>query len=306
VLLTGTEPVPARNVRAGGLTVPIVFRTGAGATHQAIVAAIQSHQAAIRASLKVPPGMGVDPRTGELVVVASAADLAREGADALRSRLATLTGVPVRIQPQGREHRDLVAGGARVEGRTADGGRDACTTGFVVTDGVRRGVATAGHCPDILRYSDPEEGEVPLRFVGEWGGVSQDVQIHESSRAAHPLFFADPAQRSARTLLSWRSRKSTRAGDAVCHRGETSGYSCSEVELIDYAPPGDLCNGPCAPVWVTVRGPACKGGDSGGPVFSGAVAFGILKGASYAASGRCDFYYYMSTDFLPEGWTLLH
>jgi hypothetical protein len=77
------------------------------------------------------------------------------------------------------------------------------------------------------------------------------------------------------------------------------------VELTDYAPPGDLCGGPCAPAWVTVSGPSCKGGDSGGPVFLGSTAFGILKGASYAGSGRCDFYYYMSTDFLPDGWALL-
>jgi hypothetical protein len=56
---------------------------------------------------------------------------------------------------------------------------------------------------------------------------------------------------------------------------------------------------------VTVTGPACKNGDSGGPVFLGATAFGILKGGNYAADGRCNFYYYMSTDYLPPGWSLM-
>ena len=29
---------------------------------------------------------------------------------------------------------------------------------------------------------------------------------------------------------------STRAGEVVCRRGESAGYSCAEVELTDYAP----------------------------------------------------------------------
>jgi hypothetical protein len=251
--------------------------------------------------------MGLDPRTGELVVVVHAQDLARESAPALDARIEAVTGVPVRIRAQGQEHRDLVAGGARVEGVDAAGSpRLACTTGFVVTDGVRTAIATAAHCPDALSYREADGSEVPLSFVGQWGWSYRDVQINASDRARRPIFYADPQKRAARRLLSWRNRPATRAGDAVCHRGETSGYSCSEVELTDYAPPGDLCGGPCAPAWTTVAGPSCKAGDSGGPVFNGAIAFGILKGASYAPSGRCDFYYYMSTDYLPEGWSLLH
>jgi hypothetical protein len=41
-------------------------------------------------------------------------------------------------------------------------------------------------------------------------------------------------------------------------------------------------------------------------VFSGTIAFGILKGASYTADGVCRLYYYMSIDYLPPGWTLFH
>lgn len=306
VLLTGSDPVEEMVIKSGGIEVPILFRTGAAASRERIVAAMARHQAEIRASLRAPPGMGLDPRTGELVVVVHAQDLAREGAAALDARLEALTGVPVRIRPQGLE-RDAVAGGARVEGIAAAGGAGAvCTTGFVLTDGTRTGIATAAHCPDSLLYRDPNQAEVQLSFVGQWGWSFRDIQIHESAPAGRPIFYADPDKRVARRLATWRNRTSTRAGDTVCHRGETSGYSCSEVELVDYAPPGDLCGGPCAPLWTTVSGPSCKGGDSGGPVFIGSTAFGILKGASYAASGSCDFYYYMSTDFLPAGWALLH
>jgi len=59
-------------------------------------------------------------------------------------------------------------------------------------------------------------------------------------------------------------------------------------------------------VWVAVSGPSCRAGDSGGPVFAGTIAFGIAKGANYARGGACSLYYYMSTDFLPTGWSLLH
>jgi hypothetical protein len=46
-------------------------------------------------------------------------------------------------------------------------------------------------------------------------------------------------------------------------------------------------------------------GDSGGPVFSGTIAFGIAKGVNRSSAGRCNFYYYMSTDYLPPPWRLM-
>jgi hypothetical protein len=57
---------------------------------------------------------------------------------------------------------------------------------------------------------------------------------------------------------------------------------------------------------VAVRGPKCRGGDSGGPIFAGTVAFGIIKGGHWGSGGRCSYYYYMSTDYLPGEWRLLH
>jgi hypothetical protein len=309
VLLTGSQPVADDIVSAGGLQVPVVFRTGAAATGEQLVDAIRTHQRAIREALPGAPGMGVDPRTGELVILVKP-QRGRGIADAAAADAAIekLTGVPVRIEMLEGWDADLaVEGGARVEGvDPADGRRYACTTGFVVTDASRTGIVTAAHCPDSLVYHDPELGQLPLGFVGQWGARYQDVQVHDSDRARRPLFHAGGGKAAARPLTSWRNRASTRAGDAVCHRGERTGYSCSEVQLTDYAPPGDLCGGPCDPVWVTVAGPSCRAGDSGGPVFNGTIAFGILKGGSYGRGGGCNFYYYMSTDYLPEGWSLLH
>jgi len=313
VLLTGDEPVPGETVRAGGMDVPVEFRTGAAATRAQIVAAIKQHQAEIRAALPHPPGLGVDQRTGELVAIISGSDVDLYGKDALTAQFAQTTGVPVRIRAIDRTGLDLadpeapdVDGGARVVGvNPADGLHYACTTGFAVTDGARSGIVTAAHCPDTLSLIGPGRRALPLSFVGQWGWGYQDVQVNVSETALAPLFYADTAKTLARPVTHARALASTRAGDFVCHRGERTGYSCSTVELVDFAPAGDLCGGACLPTWVTASGPTCKGGDSGAPVFTGRTAIGIVKGGSYRGDGSCAFYFYMSTDYLPDGWSLL-
>ncbi|MBA3677065.1 MAG: hypothetical protein H0W74_06625 [Sphingosinicella sp.] len=306
VLLTGTDPVPDRTIFAGGMHVPILFRTGAPATREQIVAAIRQHQAAIKAALPAQ-GMGVDQRTGELVMMVSAPAAARYGVSSMEEKLKALAGVPARIRVLDRpDVNSNIEGGARLVGvDPANGKRYSCTAGFVVTDGARTGIVTAAHCPDSLTYYDPAGERIKLDFGGQWGWSYQDVQLHVTERAQQPLFYADTGKSVLRPVTSSRARNSTRAGEAICRRGETSGYSCSEVELTDYAPPGDLCGGPCDAVWVTVTGPSCKSGDSGGPIFSGTIAFGIVKGGNYSRDGTCNFYYYMSMDYLPQGWSLL-
>nr|WP_299850008.1 hypothetical protein [Sphingomonas bacterium] len=307
VVLAGSAPVPERSIVAGGMTVPVIFRTGAGATREQVIWAMTWHQGAIRALLRRGPGMGLDPRTGELVVTLGASDAqAAGGADLLRDRILAITHVPVRISVIERVDRDLdLAGGARVWGAPGDGKRYTCTTGFAVTDGTRHGLTTAAHCADQMTYVDPHGGNVPLDYLGQWGWGYQDVQIGLSRDPPAPNLYDDTAKTFERSVLAQRSRAATRAGDYVCHRGETTGYSCATVQLTDFAPAGDLCGGPCLPTWVAVAGPKCKGGDSGGPVFLGGTAFGTVKGGSYRPDGSCAFYFYMSLDYLPPGWSLL-
>ena len=305
VLLTGEEPVADRVV-AG---VPVVFRAGAKATHAEAITALRRHLIDLRQELPGERGAGYDQRTGEVVLLVRNADTQRFGVEAIRARAEQVGGVPVRVVINDLIESDMamvggaIVGGGRVEG-VADGVRRRCTTGFVVTDGTRDGIATAAHCPDELLYRDAANDNVPLAFAGQWGAGYQDVQINLSDQATEPWFYANRDAGSLRAVTSWRNRAGTRAGDFVCHWGERSHYSCAEVELTDYAPPGALCGGPCEPTWVTVAGPACVPGDSGGPVFSGSVALGIAKGINRRANGQCDFYYYMSTDYLPPPWRL--
>ena len=303
VLLTGTDPVPERE--AAG--VPVVFRTGAKATHEQALEALRKHLIDFRTDLPNARGAGYDQRTGEVVLLVTREDASRLGLEAIRARAERVGGVPVRVVINELNESNMsVNGGGRVEGLNLQTNRrNLCTTAFVITNGETNAITTAAHCPDELTYVDRDGTSVVLPMIGSWGAAYRDVQINGSAQSPEPLFYSNRGAGTLRQLVSWRNVASTRAGDFICHYGESSGYSCATVELTDYAPPGDLCGGPCFPTWVTVRGPSCVPGDSGGPVFSGEVAFGIAKGVNRASSGECLFYYYMSTDYLPPPWRLM-
>jgi hypothetical protein len=303
VLLTGSEPVADRS--AAG--VPIIFRVGARATRAQALSALRKHLIDLRADLPNARGAGYDQRTGEVVLLVTRADVDQYGMEAIKRRAEEVGGVPIRVLVNELNESNMtVDGGGRVEGlNSVTNRRNLCTTAFVVTNGEATAITTAAHCPDNLTYIDRDGSSVDLPLIGSWGAGYQDVQINGSPNSPDPLFYSNRGAGTLRRLATWRNVASTRAGDFVCHYGESSGYSCATVEFTDYAPPGDLCGGPCSPTWVTVRGPGCVPGDSGGPVFSGEVAFGIAKGVNRATTGQCLFYYYMSTDYLPAPWRLL-
>ena len=303
VLLTGDQPVSDRT--AAG--VPLIFRTGAKATHAQAIDALRKHLIDLRADLPNARGAGYDQRTGEVVLLVTRADADKFGLDRIRSRAEQVSGVRVRVIINELNESNLgIVGGGRIEGlNLLTQRRNLCTTAFVVTNGETSAITTAAHCPDEVTYIDRDGTTATLPMIGSWGAAYRDVQLNGSPDSAQPLFYSNRGAGTLRRLASWRNAASTRAGDFVCHYGESSGYSCSTVDLTDYAPPGDLCGGPCFPTWITVEGPNCIAGDSGGPVFSGDIAFGIAKGVNRASSGQCLFYYYMSTDYLPPPWRLL-
>jgi hypothetical protein len=309
VLLTGDAPVAAETLSAGGMSVPIVFKTGAKSTHAQLLAALERHDKAIRSLLPGAQGMGIDSRTGELVVIVNAVGaVAVTAALAKDAELETLTGVPIRVRAiDGVDMDTDVRGGSRYLGTGADGKRYICTTGFSVKDtSGRTGVVTAAHCEDgSATYYNPNGTSIPLSWIGQWGYGTQDVQVQVSSYVERLEFYVDTNKTMVRRPVGSYARTATRVGDNACRRGETTGGSCSFVEMINYQPPPERCGGYCNPTWVSVTGPTCAGGDSGGPVYDGDLARGIIKGQSTSSTGTCNFYYYMSLDYLPTGWSLL-
>jgi hypothetical protein len=146
--------------------------------------------------------------------------------------------------------------------------------------------------------------------TSEFLDADQDVEVHTSPAVERGQFYADSTT-TARVLTGRRLLSSTAAGDEVCHRGATTGYSCGMVAQTNYAPmyAGACGSVACSAVYVKVNGGTatkCYGGDSGGPVFASQTAFGLLKSAAATGSGagQCSYFTYMSTDFLPTGRTL--
>jgi streptogrisin C len=299
VLLTGTEAPPGFTIDAAGLPVPVEFRTGASATRAQVLGALDQYRAAIAALVPGARGIGHDPRDGSMVVMvppAPAFDLAQ-----IDAKLTALTGVPVRVQPlRARLENASAIGGGRVEGPVGNR-RTVCTTGFVLRRGAQSALTTAAHCADAMVWRGPDGEERRLSLISAWGTAFRDVQIHGAIGPASPTIFSDREKTLTRVITGWRTRPQTRVGDVVCIRGESSGHVCSLVELTDFAPPGELCGGLCSVSWVTVSGPQCRHGDSGAPVFLGGTAYGLLKGGAFLGP-VCPFYFYMSTDYLPDGW----
>ncbi len=316
VRLTGAEPVQARNEPAGGDQLPVAFETGAPATLDALVASLRTNQAAVAKLFPNLAGLGTDESTSEIVVFVNAPGA--EAAAAARAKfpeVQKVLGVPARLEiTNAYPTVGDVRGGSLV--RAASGGY--CTSGFVVKNTAgTTGVLTSGHCENALTYYNPNMTSIPLTFVtgSEYLDADQDVQVHTSSYIERPEFYYDDAKAYTRTLTGRRLKSSTGFNDNVCHRGERTGYSCGYVQQTNYAPynPGDplLC-GPyeCGPYFVRVTGPSlkCYPGDSGGPWFASTVAFGIYVGqiSSGIAVGQCTEAFYMSTDTITPGWSLLY
>lgn len=310
VRLKGQAPVNRRLLKLADGDVPVEFETGAAATAEELVEAYQRNLAAIRTLFPTLQGLGTDERTGEVTVVVQATGSASETVRGKKDDLFKLLGHPVRIEVVERPFQDLdVRGGSKI---TASSGAQ-CTSGFTVknSSGVTA-MTTASHCEGMNTYYNPNGTTIGLTFVTEVRDADQDVEIHTSGYVERAEFYADSAT-TARVLTGRRLRSSTSAGNQVCHRGTATGYSCGYVQLTNFTPTyaGACGSVACAAVWVLVDGDAttkCYNGDSGGPVFASQTAFGLLKGGdtSGTGAGQCNYFIYMSTDFLPSGWSLLY
>jgi streptogrisin C len=309
VRLKGQAPVNRRLLKLTDAEVPVEFEIGANATIDELVDAFQRNMPAIRTLFPTLQGVGTDERTGEIMVVVQATGTEAETVRGKKDDLFKLLGHPVRIEVVEQAFKDIdVRGGSKITSPTTF-----CTSGFTVKNSSgTTAMTTAAHCEGMNTYYNPNGTTIGLTFVSEVKDADQDVEIHTSGYVEQPEFYADSAT-IARVLTGRRYRSSTGQGDQVCHRGARTGYSCGNVQATNYAPSyaGACGTVACSPVFVLVDGDAdtaCGDGDSGGPAFASQTAFGLIKSASFSgyAKGQCNFFTYMSTDYLPTGWTLLY
>lgn len=180
-------------------------------------------------------------------------------------------------------------------GETAmfDGGRamSTCTSGFAARQRITGdyGIITAGHCLDAQRMHG-----VSLPWVTGYASTTADAQFHRIPSGSgyhlrsHFVYnqSTPPKSRAVRAKESW----SAMLGDFVCHTGMVTGSTCGTVTNIYHRPTyagacdADELGTPadCAARFVRVYGSGLKGcvGDSGGPWYRHATAYGIQMAAT--------------------------
>lgn len=216
--------------------------------------------------------------------------------------LTAVAGVPVSADVMPEFH-DVLGYGGRLIDIDGVGG---CTTGFSVFDAIygTTGILTAGHCIGQVNavnatYHDIDGTFDPVVRRGVRWDANQDFSWWDTPGADIPRFW-DGSQYRDVTGTALRINTS---GAWVCHWGRWTWFSCGVVDTIRYRPPVEACREMCSDRWAAViNDPTwkCWDGDSGGPVFSVGVAYGIFKGGNTHGdfAGACTLGAFMTAEQL--------
>lgn len=170
---------------------------------------------------------------------------------------------------------------------------DTCTVGYSVSKLGKQGITTAGHCDNRRTFGSTRVG---LTFQSpEYDGGSADFQWHTA-----PSLTIRPWARDAETdsgtpgyryIYALGNRPEQSVGDWVCKYGNTTKHTCGYIANKDLAINSvDNSTSTYIRVSRTVNGKRVilgLGGDSGGPVYNGHKALGMVT-----SSYRSDSSYY--------------
>lgn len=176
---------------------------------------------------------------------------------------------------------DLEAGYGGAWMRLANG-TNWCSTAFVVRRNTSstEGVLTASHCEGLTRIVDNGTGSsISAPWVAEYIGNWGDVEWHATSNLDDlPQFYSNT---NARTTVNARIANNAMQEDAsIClFRRTQDSRDCGQVETINTIATFTW-NGSqvTAQHMVDARNVVSSGGDSGGPWYSGATAWGVHHG----------------------------
>jgi streptogrisin D len=266
---------------SGDLFVNVLDRAAAGAvTAAGAKAKIVAHSAArldgVKAQLDrssaVPnTSWGVDVTTNTVTVQVPAG--ARDAAtNAFVKRLGTY-GSAVRVE--------RVAAGVSIHafygGQAIYGGGSRCSSAFNARSGSTYYVITAGHCTRAITSwrtsSQPIGNSVARRFPGDdYGTIRVNSPSSLDPRGAI-INYGSP-----RTITGSRSAY---VGQSVCKTGSTTGTTCGTVQrtnvTVNYAE---------GAVYGMIQSNTCtQPGDSGGGLYAGSRAVGIVSGGSIGGCG---------------------
>lgn len=178
-------------------------------------------------------------------------------AEAARAAIPTETGAVVLVVDRLPQPEALLYGGLSIS---------TCTTGFYVKNASGTpGVTTAGHCGNSQSY-----GSTALSFLGESYSGSYDIQWHNHSGSTYDNIIK--VGTTTRSITGTVFRASQTTGEYVCKQGKTTGNTCGLISTTSHCV---TSTGVCT--WVYVSGGSVnlsEPGDSGGPWFSGNLAYG--------------------------------
>jgi len=260
----------------GLLILAAVAGSGTGAAAAATTRASLTGAAAAVESLGIAgTSWAADERTGRLRVFADATvpdtDLTR-----LRQTTGRFTGAATLSRLDGRL-RTLVSGG---DGIYTAGRR--CSAGVNVQSGSTYYFITAGHCTDgaATWYT----GSALTTAIGpttatSFPGDDFGVVRYTNSAVPHPGTIGTVDITGTATAY---------VGQAVCHRGATTGVHCGRVTAVN----ATVNYGSGDVVYGLIQTNICaEPGDSGGPLYAGDKVIGILSGGSgNCTSGGTTYY----------------
>lgn len=175
-----------------------------------------------------------------------------------------------------------------------------CTAGFKAIDRATgaRYLLTAGHCvaphaaePWFARYGDTEKwvqigNPGPYTYpVRDWGEINATGSFWDTAEwPTEVVLWGAEEERS----INYEG--ASYIGEAVCHSGVKSGYSCGTVSKMNLTV--TYKSGATIENMTEVEGPnyCSLGGDSGGPVIAGNTAVGIQSGGPAEATTCPDGY----------------
>ena len=165
-----------------------------------------------------------------------------------------------------------------------------CTAGFKATgkSNGERYVLTAGHCGESITHWMSFDDAIQPRYLGYVEQYNNSTSDYAKIRASG-TFWDKPSWPSMVGYWGTDQERSISSeaysyiGQWVCHAGANSGASCGTVTAQDMTVPQ-----PDGPQYhqTEFQTICTKGGDSGGPVFAGNVALGIMAGNNVGVEGQ--------------------
>jgi len=171
---------------------------------------------------------------------------------------------------------EVVEGGRNLN--LADSNDPDCTGAFTVTRNGEKGMITAQHCANGLRYNSSLGVIQYVAAARSSLSGRTDLQFHRtmSGNSTNSQFRATGTSSTDDRTVTAASNPVS--GQIACHWGMTTGYSCSSVEstnfCVDYDDWETACNLDSTVARIDDKG------DSGGPWFYGATAIGVHSGGS--------------------------